>query len=315
MALASRLGAAICARAGFSARPCAPTVVRAFGSPRRVRRDRPRTRAAAARAGRRRHRRRAVLRLARRLRDERRDRQIRLCDGRCRPAMDWSCSRRWIAANASPSRRPTCIAQPGPVQLLAGAYLRISRDFLGGQRPPTAHPHLVRCAAGLRPRIVVDLVVALVTALAEHFSLALGEYEIAHLAYEIERIDLGSGRRQAGPVRRCVRRLQFHGVPRRRPGHRQSVADQGLGVGGAGSHRLLLYFTGVSRESARIIDEQSRNAASGASEPDRGDAPAQARGHADEGTPAARRPARVCAHRCSRAGRRRSAWPAASAIR
>ena len=120
---------------------------------------------------------------------------------------------------------------------------------------------LVGCAAGFGLGLVLDLVVALVAASAEYFALGLGEYEVAHLAYEVERQDL-AGRRQAGPVRGGVRRLQLHGVPCRRPRHRQSLRIKDWVLAELEAS-LLLYFTGVSRESARIIDEQSRNAERG----------------------------------------------------
>ena len=78
-----------------------------------------------------------------------------------------------------------------------GVYARMTREFLGGVPQALSVQTTVDAPAGSGLGSSSALVVALVEAFRSRYALPLGRYEIAHLAWDIERNDLGlAGGRQ-----------------------------------------------------------------------------------------------------------------------
>jgi len=145
----------------------------------------------------------------------------------------------------------------GHLDLLKGVYNRISRenDFhLKGFKLST----YVDAPAGSGLGTSSTLVVAIVGAFAEMLKLPLGEYDIAHLAYEIERMELnmaGGRQDQYAATFGGVNYMEFYGEDK--------VIVNPLRIKQRYlfelENNLLLYYTSTSRESAKIIARQKEN--------------------------------------------------------
>jgi D-glycero-alpha-D-manno-heptose-7-phosphate kinase len=151
----------------------------------------------------------------------------------------------------------TVLPIDGKLDLVKGIYNRVIKDFV--KKPLSFElTTYVDAPPGSGLGTSSTLVVAILGAFAEWLGLPLGEYDLAHLAYEIERIDLGmAGGKQDQYA------ATFGGVNFMEFFKEDKVIVNPLRIHEKYldelSHNLILYHTETSRLSSVIIEQQSKN--------------------------------------------------------
>ncbi len=145
----------------------------------------------------------------------------------------------------------------GQLNLLKGVYKRIMIDF------PFEHKGIrittyVQAPPGSGLGSSSTLVVALIGAFVEMLNLPLGEYDIAHYAYEIERNDIGlaGGKQdQYAATFGGFNYMEFYKDDKTIVNPLRIKPDYIYEL----EKNMVLFYTSKSRESARIIKEQVEN--------------------------------------------------------
>ncbi len=151
----------------------------------------------------------------------------------------------------------SCLPLNGSLDLAKGVYNRIQQDF-GIPEQGFTLTTFVDAPAGSGLGTSSTLVVAIIGAFVEMLKLPLGDYDIAHYAYQIERNDLklaGGKQDQYAATFGGVNFMEFYAEdkvivnPLRIRQHYLNELE----------NNLVLYFTATCRESATIIKEQQKN--------------------------------------------------------
>lgn len=158
----------------------------------------------------------------------------------------------WQAPAAAP------LPTDEPLRLLKGVYNRFMADHAGGRALPLTLVSYADCPPGSGLGSSSALVVAMVEAMRRFMGLSMNAHQVAALAFDIERRELGlagGAQDQYAAAYGGLNLMRFFEAARVEVEKVEVPAKVMKELEAS----LVLYFTGVSRESAAIIEEQTAN--------------------------------------------------------